>query len=484
LLLGLLLLLVGGVPVVWAGPAHASPHHLERARNVLRYDSLVRHGSKVAAGALGPAPVVHGRELAARELLLPAGWGAGEKYPGAGLSSVACGGPQECVVVGSYSLGFGAPARAMVATETNGVWGRPVAVAPRGSDGVGTALVVSCGAGKRCVVVRVAGGMRIAADTSGVWGPSSTIELPVGGALVNNGGNRAVPLGIDAVTCTGRGDCVAVGSYTSNTAGGYQALAATETNGVWGRASEVVPPADATPVRGLQNASLDAVTCTGRGACVAVGTYYDKRAMDDQGLRFMAATETGGVWGQARTIMLPAWGASAALAAVRGTAFTSVSCASPRDCTAVGFYPDTQGIEDHVMAATETNGMWGRPREVMLPANADATAAGATLNAVTCTSAGNCVAVGGYAANGSTIAANGLTTANALSPAMIAIETHGMWRRAVEVALPADASTQYQTAILESVACASQAHCVAVGGYNEEPSPPRPMVVSFALKAR
>jgi|GEM_PF-5099848 len=465
-----LLVAVAGLPVVAASAGEVGGAGFAVARSA-------------QASALGPAPVVHGGELPARELLLPAGAGTGGAYPGGGLESVSCSGPQECVAVGGV-WSSGGTSRAMVATETDGVWGRPVEIAPRRNDGVGATLTVSCSGGKRCVVARVAGGgvppvgsMRVATDTTGVWGPASRIELPVGGTLAATGGESgpAAAPGIDAVTCTGPGDCVAVGSFYASTARGYQAMAATETNGVWSRASEVALPGDA--MASLQEADLDAVTCTGPGDCVAIGSYYDTDAEVgagrgfglDQGLQLMAVTETGGVWGRARTMMLPAGVSDTLSTQVEPTA---VSCTSLRDCVAVGNYETTEGSQ--VMAATETGGVWGQPREIMEPAGASVVVEGPMLTSVSCTSPGDCVAVGAYS--------SGVEAAPDVQP-MIAIETSGRWERAIEVALPADAGTQVQLADLQSVACATQAHCVAVGAYSSGSTPkpkPHPMVVSFA----
>ena len=100
-------------------------------------------------------------------------------------------------------------------------------------------------------------------------------------------------------------------------------------------------------------------------------------------------SETSGTW---------ATGVEASLPANAGTNpnayVVSVSCASAGNCTAVGHYVDSSGHEQGLLLS-ETSGTWATGVEASLPANAG-TNPNASLDSVSCASAGNCTAVGGY----------------------------------------------------------------------------------------
>jgi hypothetical protein len=88
-------------------------------------------------------------------------------------------------------------------------------------------------------------------------------------------------------------------------------IEATETNGVWGPATEI-------PVSGGYGEFMG-VSCSGVTDCTAVGSYGDVSGL-------VYATETNGVWGPATEI--PVSGGSGTL--------PGVSCSDAADCTAVG----------------------------------------------------------------------------------------------------------------------------------------------------
>ena len=100
-----------------------------------------------------------------------------------------------------------------------------------------------------------------------------------------------------------------------------------------------------------------------------------------------AASAATAVWGTPTQIPAPPTD--------KGATFTSVSCSSPVDCTAVGFTGDsvnyfTDGYEGlEPMAVTETAGVWGNVE--LFPVGE---LENEQFNSVSCTSAGNCVAVG------------------------------------------------------------------------------------------
>ncbi len=299
-----------------------------------------------------------------------------------------------------------------------------------------------------------------------VWPVASKLELPPGANTARGGQN----VRLDVVMCTSPGNCVAVGRYTdTHGRGDNQAMVATETSGVWGRASKVMLPAGANTSAGEQNAVLESVACTSSGNCVAVGSYTDANATTDtsgsEDFQAMIVTETSGVWGRASELALPAGALTPATCESTSNCSTgqtadleSVTCTSPGSCVAVGHYDDVNTARQ-AMVTTETSGVWGQASKLTQPSSAQATATSqsAGLEAVTCTSPGNCVAVGYY------------TDTNDNQQAMLASETGGVWARASKLTLPPDANTsadsQEQTASLEAVTCTSPGNCVAAGYY-------------------
>ena len=109
--------------------------------------------------------------------------------------------------------------------------------------------------------------------------------------------------GLFGVSCTGAGDCTAVGG------GGGGATYAIESGGTWGTLTTIVFP---------DGGQFSGVSCSDAADCTAVGVFGNP---DEAGY----AIESDGAWGPA-TQDPP------------GT-FNGVSCSSATDCTAVGYQP-------------------------------------------------------------------------------------------------------------------------------------------------
>jgi hypothetical protein len=365
----------------------------------------------------------------------------------------------------------------MVVTETGGAWGRaseltlPTNAVTTAGDQEAYLSSVTCTSPGNCVAAGQYADSAddeesqamVATETGGVWGQASELKLPAN-ATETAGAQEAF---LESVACTGPGSCVVVGDY-HDTSGGRQAMYATETGGVWAQASELMLPANVNPAAAHQEASLESVTCTSPGNCVTVGSYND--TSDDQG---MVATETGGVWAQASELPLPI---GAATGENPQNAFLeSVTCTGPGDCVAAGGYEDTNGSNDFQgMLLTETGGVWDQASELALPPGAAATAGAqdASINSVTCTSLGNCVAVGNY------YDTNGKDDGQG----MLATETGGVWGPASELTLPAGAASaaSAQYVFLNSVTCTGPGSCVAVGSYEDSSGDEQAMVLASA----
>jgi hypothetical protein len=244
------------------------------------------------------------------------------------------------------------------------------------------------------------------------WTPTA-ITLPPG----------ATEGGLGGVSCPAAGLCVAVG------ASGPNAIVATETAGVWGQAIAIAPPS-------LPNASLAGVSCPAVGECIAVGAQFQLGLAG--AVQPIAATETGGVWGPAVALGLPA--------GVVNSGLSGVSCPTVGDCVAVG------GGEGGLVAVTDSGGTWEPAVAVALPPGAftgNDLVSVPQLQGVSCTAVGNCVAVGDWEKSSSV---------RQRLP-MEATETGGTWSQAAGLALPAGDVEGW----LQGVSCADASSCVAVG---------------------
>jgi hypothetical protein len=102
-------------------------------------------------------------------------------------------------------------------------------------------------------------------------------------------------------------------------------------------------------------------------------------------------SETGGKWRHLVMISGAALGGTKAYLLV-----TSVSCASPGNCAAGGYYCNSSGQAAFVV--TEADGHWGQAQNVPGLAALN-TGLAAQVNSISCPSANHCTAVGQYAQN-------------------------------------------------------------------------------------
>ncbi|MGA9315862.1 MAG: hypothetical protein WBV77_14685 [Solirubrobacteraceae bacterium] len=402
------------------------------------------------------------------------------------LNSVACTSPGSCVAVGSYndtrhsSRGV-YDSQAMVVTEKRGVWDRasklmlPAATnLPAGDQSASLASVVCTGPGS-CVAVGSftrSGGLLepiVASETKGVWGRASEIGPPS-----NANATTANGVGLDSVACTSRGNCVAVGAYDDNGTG-QQAMVVVEERGVWGPASKLMLPSNENTSPGDQDAGLSSVACTGPGSCVAVGSYADASGSEQP----MIATEASGVWSQASELTLPAgalettenFGECGTVSCAQYAVLSSVACTSPGSCVAAGFYADTTGSVQ-AMVVSETSGIWGQASELNPPPGAKISGGNAGENLALGMHSVTCTSLGDCVAVGQYYAKS------SGYEGMVTTETKGVWGQASKLALPSGAEPKGQFAGLDSVACTSPGRCVAVGTYFAHHNTPSVMAVS------
>jgi hypothetical protein len=116
--------------------------------------------------------------------------------------------------------------------------------------------------------------------------------------------------------------------------------------------------------------------------------------------------------------------------------------------------------------ARAPSGAWHQAVEVASPAGAAANP-DAFMTGIACTAPGSCVAVGNYSVSATRFAAMG------------AIESRGVWRRAVQIAVPRGAIPATFTSI-NSISCPTAASCLGVGEYAVSATQSRAMTVTEA----
>ncbi len=240
---------------------------------------------------------------------------------------------------------------------------------------------------------------------------------------------------IESASCASAASCTLAGLYT-DTANVGEAMAVTRSGGHWGRAIELQLPANADPGLG---GLAESVSCSRAGACVAVGNYRSNGEFAG-----FTAAKSNGVWRQARQVKLPANAGST------GASISGVACTGPGSCVLAGNYSDNHS---HVrpMVATESKGTWARARELRVPAGASATGR-VLLTSLACPKAGACVAVGQFDDKAGHARAMAIT------------EAGGSWHRAFQLVLPRDAAGVPLVSVA-SVGCSTAGNCVAVGSY-------------------
>lgn len=496
---GLLLTEAGGT---WSTGTEASLPGGANA-GVSLYSTSCTAGSDCTAVGTYNNSIYYGEGLAVSES--DATWGAGSQVsppsgagedPKADLVSVACTSPGNCSAVGSYTDEFTDNTRGMLVNETDGAWAAPTDAVPPGnaaSDPDVSFASVSCGSAGNCSGVGsywVSSVIQQGAlwnETNGTWSAGTEADVPPGGSGTTLG----------SVSCPSAGSCTAVGTY-SDTAGYRHGLLLKETDDTWSSGAQADLPANAGS---NLSSALSSVSCPSAGTCTGVGSYTDS-SDHTQGLLL---TENGGSWGTGTEAQLPADAGTEPYATLY-----SVSCASPGNCTAVGTYVDGSGNREGLLVS-EVDGNWSVGTKASLPADADPEVV-VNLDSVSCASPGNCSAVGWYSDSshnqqgllltesdgnwgtgigavlprGAGAGANGnpdVTLSSVSCPApgncaavgtykdysfstqgVLLEERAATWSTGLKAALPADANAT-PNGSLGAVSCGAPGNCGAVGGY-------------------
>jgi hypothetical protein len=326
--------------------------------------------------------------------------------------------PLTCFAVGSRVTLAGVT-RPLVERWTGHSW--KAVTTPLPSNGIASTLVaVSCPTAKRCVAV---GNARATVKSPSV----PLIARWSGGKWTFVTGPH--PKGstgtyLKAVSCASPTSCIAVGNYTSGQTLGAP-LALRWNGGKWTLAALPRPGRAAAT-------TLSGVSCTGSGAaavCWAVGSYVVR----PEGTPFFTVTErlAHGKW---RLVSSPNFNKD------HSSAFTSVSCASPKSCLAVGYW-------SHGSGAT-FGARWNGKRWAAVRTKNPLGFTFSHLAGISCASASRCIAIGTYSMG----APKSLTLVEQWNGRAWQLQASPQPRKSTGSALRA-------------VSCTSATRCLAVGTY-------------------
>jgi hypothetical protein len=294
-------------------------------------------------------------------------------------NSLSCGAPGNCVAGGSFSV-TGSPDKGFVASEENGTWDSASAVS--GGATFSDTITVACASAGNCA----AGGFIadhsgaavqpfVMDEKNGAWGLAQLVPGLAG--LKASGGTT------QAISCASPGNCGAVGTYTDASANS-QVFVVDERNGTWRTA---LPVPEMSMLKATSSFA-HSVSCASPGNCTVGGTYTDEQKKE----QVFIEDEVNGTWGTPQQV--PGTGALNVLGIAR---VNQVSCATAGNCAAVGFYTDRNGLR-HAFAADEKAGTWQAVRTLAGAGTLSKGGASAAED-VSCASPGNCAASGWWDAN-------------------------------------------------------------------------------------
>lgn len=223
---------------------------------------------------------------------------------------------------------------------------------------------------------------------------------------------------------------------------GSPAAASLGPGGIWGAAQ----PLSDVPAKGVADPGVPAMSCTAPGNCSLIG-YYSEGSVFGQGAFF--AREIAGVWHHAQAIP-----GLAALDGDRAVGRLSISCATPGNCAAGGYYTAIAHgtAEQHAFVVNQVEGVWGNAQP--LDTSALGGTAGSWLYSISCGSPGNCSAAGVY------------FTTTQQNGAFVVTEANGSWGAPQAVpGLAAILPASQGDSVLTSVSCPAKGDCSAMGLY-------------------
>ncbi len=233
------------------------------------------------------------------------------------LDAVSCISASACTAVGFYEDSSGTE---VTLSETWNGTAWKIETTPNPAGATGSSLnAVSCSGASACTAV-------------GNYGNSSGVGVTL--AEVWNGtawsiqttpnATGAIGSSLNAVSCSGASACTAAGDYGSSS--GYEVTLAEAWNGTAWKIETTPNPTGAT------GSYLYGESCSGAGACTAVGWYFNSSDVE----LTLAEAWNGTAW-SIQTTPNPAGSTDSQL--------DGVSCSAASACEAVGFYDDVSGID-------------------------------------------------------------------------------------------------------------------------------------------
>ncbi len=367
------------------------------------------------------------------------------------MNGVSCPANNSCVAVGQYVTAVKNKTvtivneQVFVASQLGGVWQRGVALAlpsnAMTSSEVAIPHAITCASAGNCTVVGTyttdstvfATDGFLASEVKGVWHQAVELALP-------RGANANPFVSLSQVACWSGGNCTAVGSYldTNNVA---HALIVPELSGSWRRGLSLSLPANASAFAG---ASLNEVTCTTNGSCLALGSFNTVSGA----VQPLVALSTSGRWSGLQVRLPHAARNPEALT----FGFDGVACASPGNCAFGGQFLDAngryQGFLDNVV-----NGFVQPAQVLALPSGALQAGHNGGVVSLSCPAVGQCVA--------------GAAFINAAKnyEGLVVSETNGVWSPGQVIALPSGAVSVGVGGGVYSAQCFSTSACQLTGSY-------------------
>lgn len=413
----------------------------------------------------------------ARRAPLPSGALGHNQY--AFLSSVSC--PMAtCSAVGAYATS--ASEQGLIDTRASGKWSAQQAPVPDGQSpqslrtlacssggmclafpygasyldvldgGSWTAQSVSVPAGATDLALGAAACWQSGCVATGTYDDSSdqpqwTVVTDSAGTWTANPVALSVQrpsgffLDANAISCRSNGSCEAVGRYGFRPGPGPEDVASKPlvvTGSAGSGWTGAVPklPANAERYRYAStypNDGLNAVSCPGSGACIAVGEYTDT-SYAEQGLIADNKTAVESPVPASGTLSYP------------GAGLVGVACPSAAECTIAGTYAISSSVQGFTITGSGTS--WTvAAAPLPLPADASSTDPQVVLYGLSCNHTGACAIAGQYADSSSNFDA-------------LLLNGSGASWQPTEAPAPTGASQVG----LSGVSCGSTS-CVAVGSY-------------------
>ncbi|MDQ1476482.1 MAG: hypothetical protein QOE62_1711 [Actinomycetota bacterium] len=290
------------------------------------------------------------------------------------LRKITCVTATSCFAVGSYAT-TSIPAHTLVEHWNGTAWSVMATPNPAGSAGQDAiALVdVSCASATNCVAIGTytpTGPRPFSERWNGTsWSLIATASPPI---PQNSDG-----AGLQSVSCTSTTECIAVGKYSSNTSVSLPWIQRFD-----GTAWTSVASPDVGIPPSAAGGSFGAVSCSGPGACLAVGAF---QVVGDPDPLALVERWSGGSWS-----ILPAPDGSSQ------SELRSTDCPSPTLCFAVGSSIDQRG--------TTLIGRWDGTSWSVLTSPNPVGATKSQLTQIACASVTSCFAVGDSIFDGNDVA--------------------------------------------------------------------------------